>query len=34
MGFTIASASEERVKPRRGAAMPPSLDGPDPFENF
>ena len=33
-GFTIASASEERLRPRRGAAMPPSLEGPDPFENF
>eukprot|EP00438_Fugacium_kawagutii_P029059 Skav216788 [mRNA] locus=scaffold1384:80340:81437:+ [translate_table: standard] len=34
LGFTIASASEERLRPRRGPAMPPALDGPDPFENF
>ena len=34
LGFTIASAREDPVKPRRGAALPPTLEGPDLFENF
>ena len=35
LGFTIASASEDHIcRPRRGAALPPTLEGPDPFQDF
>ncbi|CAJ1371159.1 unnamed protein product [Effrenium voratum] len=34
LGFTVESAAAARLRPRRGAALPMALEGPDPFEDW